>query len=219
MVALAIWPVTLAAQNIDSPYRFLDTRQSVSVFGGHVSTGRGTVGLGPESGMMFGARYSIGVSGPFVLEASLSWFSATRAVQDTVPGDSGRVDIGDVDFSALSLLADIRFNLTGPRTWHGLLPYLLIGGGLTTDAASEDNLNSALPADVKFDFGTTFTGVLGGGIEWVPSSRFGFRVDARNLLWKLTTPAVFLRGLEAGTLPSDQWAQNFALTAGVVLRF
>jgi hypothetical protein len=221
LLALLIVPGVAAAQNIDSPYRFLDTRQAVGVFAGQLLTSRGALGLGPRSGPILGVRYDLGISGPFVLEADLGWFAKSRAVQDTVPGDTTRASVGDVDFRAITAQASLRFNITGPRTWHGILPYVLFGGGITTDVSGDAEPDASLPADVRFDFGTSFTGVLGAGFEWYPgeSGRAGIRLDARNLLWKLKTPGAFLRGDQARILPSDEWAQNFALTAGVVFRF
>lgn len=219
LALLAIGPVTAAAQNIDSPYRFLDTRQSIGPFAGYVSMEPGAIDLGPESGTILGVRYNLGISGPFVLAAELSWISGTRAVQDTVPDDSTWTKIGEADFRVVSALAGLRFNITGPRTWHGLLPYLLFGGGLTSDVAGDSEPNASLPANVQLDFGNTFTGVLGAGLEWLPSESISVRLDARNMLWKLTTPTAFLRGDQNLVLPSDQWTQNIAFSAGVSLRF
>lgn len=219
LVALLIAPRAGAAQNIDSPYRFLDTRQAGGVFAGHLVTNRGSLDLGPRSGPLLGIRYGLGISGPFVLEAEAGWFAKNRAVQDTVPADTTRRSLGDVDFRAVMAQVALRFNITGPRTWHGVLPYVLFGGGITSDVSGDAEPDSSLPADVRLDFGTSFTGVLGGGVEWYASRGLGLRLDARNLLWKLKTPTAFLRGEQAQSLPSDEWTQNIALTAGVVFRF
>jgi opacity protein-like surface antigen len=168
---------------------------------------------------MLGLRYDFGLSGPFVLEATLGWLTSTRALQDTVPGDTTRMTVGDVDFRAISAEVALRFDITGPRTWHGLLPYVLLGVGFTNDRAAESSTQQALPADVRFNFGTRFTATMGGGIEWLPVSRLGLRVDVRNMLWKLKSPSAFLFGDRALSLPSNQWTQNVAFTAGLSLRF
>jgi hypothetical protein len=218
-LAWLLLPRTAAAQTIESPYRFLDTRQSGSAFAGHVVTNTGAIELGPESGTIFGVRYDLGLGGPFTFEIELGWFSSTRAVQDTVPGDTVHVTVGDVDFRAIAGNIALRFNITGPRTWHGLLPYVLLGGGLTSDVAAESGTEKALPADLRFRFGNRFTGVMGGGVEWLPAPRMGVRFDVRNMLWKLNTPTAFLYGDRVLSLPGDQWTQNVSLTAGVSVRF
>jgi len=219
LLALVILPRMVAAQTIESAYRFLDTRQAISVFGGHVETNTGALELGPKPGTMLGLRYDLGLSGPFVLEADFGWFTSKRAVQDTVPGDTTRMTVGDVDFRAIAASVSLRFDITGPRTWHGLLPYVLFGAGFTSDMAAESDIQKALPADVRFKFGSRFTGVMGGGVEWLPASRVGLRFDVRNMLWKLKSPGAFLFGDRALSLPSNQWTQNVALTAGLSLRF
>jgi len=209
-----------AAQSIDSPYRFVDQKQAVSLFTGYIVTGQGTLELGPRSGMVFGGRYDITLSGPFALEADVSWFSKTRAVLDTVPGDTTRSVIGDADFTTLLLTGSLRFNLTGPRTYHGVQPYLAFGIGAALDMSKESALSDSLPANARFDFGTSFIGSLGGGAEIMLGQRLGLRLDARNILWKIKTPEAFLvKGEQALLLPADEWSQNFALTAGLVFRF
>jgi len=219
LLAGALLPRMLSAQTIESAYRFLDTRQSASAFGGQVVANTGAVELGPKSGPMFGVRYDLGISGPFVLEGELGMFSSTRAVPDTVPGDTTWTTVGEVDFRAISASVALRFDVTGPRTWHGLLPFVLFGLGINSDIAAEAELEKNLPADVRFNFGTRFTGVMGGGMEWLPSPTIGVRFDVRNMLWKLKTPSAFLFGDRALSLPNDQWTQNVALTVGVSVRF
>lgn len=208
------------AQNITSPYRFIDNRQSASLFAGYFATGKGALNLGPEPAPVFGARYDLILSGPFTLEANLGWFTSTRMVHDTIPGDTARRVIGEADMNMVMALGGLRFNLTGPRTFHRLLPYVLFGAGVAVDLADDAAVEADLPGDVRFPSGTRFVGQLGGGLEWFPTDQLGLRVDARNVLWKLKTPEAFLlRGEQARLLPADEWAQNFSFTAGLVLRF
>ncbi len=62
--------------------------------------------------------------------------------------------------------------------------------------------------------------MLGGGADIFIGDRLTLRIDARNLLWKLETPEAFLvRADQSLLLPSDEWAQNFSLTAGLAIRF
>jgi hypothetical protein len=219
LLTFVLWPLRTDAQEISSPYRFIETKQSAMVFGGYLSTGRGTLQLGPESTPFYGARYDLIVSGPFALEAEIGRFASTRMVWDTVAGDTTRAVIGEADFGALTALAALRFNLTGARTYHRLLPYLLFGLGAVIETSGESAIEEDLSSDLELDYGTSFAGMLGGGIEWLTDSGFGIRLDARNILWKLKTPRAFLLREEGATLPSDEWSQNFSFTAGLVFHF
>ncbi len=216
----ALLPRGAAAQHIASPYRFLGAKQGGTFFAGYLLTGRGSLQLGPRSGPIFGARYDIILSGPFAIEADLGYFSRTRAVWDTTANDTTRHTVGDANFRAVLATAALRFNLTGPRTYHGILPYLLFGLGAALDVSGSSPAETDLGSDIQFNFGTSFTGVLGGGSEFAVGDHLALRVDARNLLWKLKTPRAFLlKSDQALLLPADEWAQNLSLTAGLVIRF
>lgn len=209
-----------AAQNIDSPYRFIDTKQAGGIYAGYLFTGQGSLNLGPESGALYGVRYDLTLGGPFALEADVGYFSKMRAVYDTVPGDTTRAVVGDSEFSTLLLTAGLRFNLTGPRTYHGLQPYAIFGVGAAFDLSNPSAVDEGLPGNVRFDFGTKFIGMLGGGTEILLGQRYSLRVDARNILWKLDTPQAFLLAGDQGLLlPADEWAQNFGLTVSFAVRF
>lgn len=210
-----------AAQNIASPYRFVDTNQAGSVYAGYLFTGRGTIGLGPDKGLFYGVRYDIALGGgPFALEGDIGYFSSMRAVYDTVPGDTTRAIVGDNDFTALMAGAAIRFNITGPRTYRGFQPYALFGAGFAFDLSDASTVDSELPGNVRFDFGNTFIGMLGGGAEIFLGDRYSLRIDARNILWKLKTPEAFLLAADqALLLPADEWSQNLGLSAGFAIRF
>ena len=210
----------IRAQTIESPYRFVDTKQSGSLYASYLLTGKGSLDLGPEAGLRFGARYDINVSGPFNLEADVSYFSQTRAVFDTIPGDTSRMKIGDSDFSILVIGAGIRFNLTGARTYRRIQPYVLFGAGVALDLSNPSAEDEALANNIRFDFGTAFLGMFGGGTEIMLGERYSLRIDARSTLWKLQTPEAFqLKGDQALLLPADEWAQNLGLSAGLVFRF
>jgi hypothetical protein len=61
------------------------------------------------------------------------------------------------------------------------------------------------------------TGHVGGGLEWHPSQRFSFRLDARNTLWRVHVPRGFI---VTGRRVSDaEWVQNANLSVGGALRF
>ena len=210
-----------AGQRIDSPYRFLDHGQYVGLSGGYAWLSDGRIGNGPEPAPLVGAHWAMRVSGPFALAADVGFMKTTRVVRDTafVAADSMFAAAGEADMYLLTAMGSLRFNITGARTWHGIQPFAVLGGGVALDLASESDDDRALPSDGRFDMGTSFAGQLGAGVDWFPSQRVSIRIDARNLLWKIPIPDLF-RATENGmNLPDSEWEQNFALSAGLSIHF
>jgi hypothetical protein len=216
---LFVAAVPAFGQTIDSPYRFVENSQALGAYGGWVSPGRGALNLGPEAGAVLGARYTLRVSGAFNLDADLSYFASRRIVYDTVPADTALRVAGQADMKVLALIAGLRFDVTGPRTWRGLQPYVVLGGGLAFDLAGDAAAEESLAEDIRFDFGTRLLGTVGGGVEAHLFRNITLRGDARALLWKLNTPRPFLFGEPANYRPADEWTQNAYLSAGISYRF
>lgn len=210
----------VSAQRIETPYRFFEEKQAAGLTFGYISTDQGSLGLGPKSGIAFGGRYHIRLSGPFFVEAEALYFPTTRAVLDTAVVDSAFRNIGEATTALAFLNASLRFQITGQRTWHGILPFILLGAGAGLEVKDDDAADEAVPAEARFDFGTTFAGQLGAGIEVFPVERLAIRIDARNVLWKLDTP----EGLEIETdlgrrVPTDEWTNNLTATIGISIHF
>lgn len=217
---LALTASAAAAQDIDSPYRFVDPAQQVNVFFGAIESDAGTLGMGPESDMAFGVRYGIRLTGPFSVEGAATVFPTARTIMDTVVVgvDTSLVSTGvETDMVLGIVTADLRFDITGARTWHRLMPFALLGAGGAFVLSEDDQADVDVNVDsgVRYDFGTRLVGELGVGVEWFPTERFTLRLDARNMLWKIKAPDAVL------TLggPTDEWVQNFLLSAGVSFRF
>lgn len=208
-----------AAQRIDSPYRFLETTQEANFFVAHVGAQRGSVGLGPENGRAAGVRYAIRMGGPFSIEVEGMYFPTKTAVLDTTVIDSAFVRLGTADRTLVTATAALRLNLTGQRTWHGVQPFLIFGAGAAVQVKSDKAALEAAPIDARYDFGRSLAGSIGGGFAWVPSQRLAIRLDGRNLLWKLKTPAALLRANTGRVNPADEWAQNIVASAGVSILF
>lgn len=215
---LALGAKGAAAQDIDSPYRFVDPGQQVNAFGGLVETDPGTLELGPESGVAYGLRYGIRLAGPFSIEAAVGVFPTTRAVQDTaIAGpDTTLVATGaEADLTIGLASADLRFDITGPRTWHRLMPFALLGVGAAFTLSEDDEADTDVNANVRYDYGTRLMGELGIGMEWFAAEQLTVRLDARNMLWRIDAPV----GLQRLDAPTQEWVQNFLLSAGVSFRF
>lgn len=207
------------AQMISSPYRYVDEGQSAALVGAYAITDRGALELGPRSAPVAGVRYSLRLGGPFDAEASVGYLPTTRVVWDTAAAGQPPVRVGEADLSLLLVDASLRFNITGPRTYHGLMPYALLGGGFAVAASEDESVEDAaqLAPDARFDFGTRFAGHVGAGIEWFATRRLALRADARDVFWKLGTPAAFVR--QDPGLPDSEWVQNFVLSLGAAFHF
>lgn len=215
-------PAAATAQRIDSPYRFIETSQAIGAFGGPVMTGQNALEMGPQDAFVLGARYGIRIGGPFSVEAEASYMPTTRDVfaVDSLAADStDRRLVGEADMALLIVGAQLRFNLTGPRTWHGLQPFIVAGGGFAIDLASSDEIEEDLPRDDRFDFGTSFAGELGAGVEWFIADRVSVRLDAREHFWQLETPNGFSLAPHGGELAEDEWIGNFRASAGISIHF
>lgn len=215
LFGLALGARPAAAQQIPSPYRYVETRQSFGVFGGYFATDQGKLDLGPESGPAGGLRYGIRLGGPFTAEATALFFPSTHAVFDTTTAEVTRPRVGEADIDLVFLGAALRFDLTGPRTYRGLMPYLIAGGGMAFDIAGDSPAETEIAPQARFDFGTRFAGQIGAGIEWFATRRFAIRADARDIFWSLKTPESF-RDQNAS---DSQWVQNFMFSLGLGYHF
>jgi hypothetical protein len=207
-----------AAQRIDSPYRFLQHSQYVGVFAGHVWAQEGQLLMGPQPAPTFGARWGIRLSGPLSIGAELGFTPTTRTVRDTVLvlPDSIYQAVGEADMRLVSLMAEGRFSVTGARTWHGLHPFLSAGAGVVIDIAGTPELEAELTSPERFDFGTSFAGHLGAGVEWFASERISLRLDGRALFWRLRAPEIIT---QRRPIPRSEWENNPVVSAGFSFHF
>lgn len=212
-------PASAAAQDIPSPFRYVETRQEVGIFVGSSSISQGRFGFGPDGGTLLGARWGIDLSGPLGLEAVAGAISGSRDVVNPARVEGDRV-VGEADALIGTVDARLRFTLTGDRTWHGMAPFLLAGGGIAFDLSGSDPDDEELEAQDRFDFGTSFFGTLGGGVRVFLNERIALRGDGVFSLWKLETPPGFSdpeRGFES--VEESQWVNGLHLTLSTVIRF
>ena len=208
-----------AGQTIPSAYRFFETRQEFSAFGGQISPGTGRFGYGPGPGQIIGIRYGLELSGPLSLEGVASWIPTTRDVVDPSRfGGARRVGSADVQLFA----ADVRFKLSliGQRTWHDLSPFLLAGAGMAWDLAQVSPADLDLAEDDRFEFGTAFLGVFGGGLRWFVKDPVTVHAEVGLHLWKLDAPIGFRlvdRGF--GDVGSSEWANATSVSISLGYRF
>ena len=218
LAAALVSPHLARAQDISSPYRYVEPTQSAAAFAGYLATDRGEVGFGPHSAPMLGGTYTIRLSGPLAGEVSVAGAPTQRTVVQrlSLGGQPSAIrEIGDTD--ALLLLADagLRFTLTGPRTWRGFAPYLAASGGLVIDVLGSSELEETIEATQRVDFGPAFAVSVGAGADWFLTERLALRLEARDRLWRLTTP----EGLSESRRQESEWTNNLAVTLGAAFYF
>ncbi|MFW5951110.1 MAG: outer membrane beta-barrel protein [Gemmatimonadota bacterium] len=232
LAALAAFiPLTApaSAQEIHSPYDFVDPSMEFWAFGSAVFTDRGTIDIGPGSGYAGGLGFTVRISGPFNFDTRVAYLPTSRHVYTVMEGvdpDSVLVDpmlgleqVGEADLSLLLLDASLRFDVTGPRTWYRLQPYALIGVGGVLAAASDNDAEENLPedADLRVRFRNGFTGHVGAGVEVYLSDRFTVRAEGRDLLWKIHVPDGFFT--EGRVIDDEEWVQTGHVSLGLAFRF
>ncbi|NIP78117.1 MAG: hypothetical protein GWM90_02490, partial [Gemmatimonadetes bacterium] len=113
----------------------------------------------------------------------------------------------------------IRFDITGPRTWHRIQPYALLGIGGAFTVAEDNAVEEGLPTnvDLRVRFRNGVTGHVGLGAELYLSDQLTLRADARDLLWKVHTPDGFR--VPGRVIDESEWVQTAHLSLGLAYRF
>ncbi|TFG62141.1 MAG: hypothetical protein E4H28_08035, partial [Gemmatimonadales bacterium] len=68
LASLSLPAISVAQEQIDTAYEWIEHGRRVNVFGGHVGRDRGALEFGPGSSSVFGARFRTRVSSPLSLE-------------------------------------------------------------------------------------------------------------------------------------------------------
>jgi hypothetical protein len=221
MVVLGIATASTVAQGqvgyppSQSPFRDLVYRQELTVVGGYFAAGHDPVGVAPMGGPMVGARYEVRIGGPaqFAVRAARV-FSEREILDPTLPLDERIVSRQDWPLYLADL--GITFNLTGQKSFRGIVPVATIGGGIASDFRSREDVGG-------FNFGTAFALSMGAGVRWVPANRYQLRLDVIDYLYQVKYPNSYFTG--SGTLPpvrsgpQNVWTHNAAITLGGSYQF
>lgn len=219
----------LRAQSVPSPIRYIEPKHSFGVSLGYLFTSPAVeinetqVEFGPQSAPMIDARYQIRFGGPLSGEVRAGFIPAKRRVYEptgeTNPSAFVPREVGTQDMAMVVGEAGLVFHLTGPRTWHGLAPFLAGTGGIVSDLNRGSDLEEDfnIPETTRYDFGPGFAIGLGLGTDWFPTRRLSVRVEARDRLWQIKAP----QGLAnlAGQRSVSEWTHNFSVNLGAALHF
>jgi hypothetical protein len=208
-----------AAQSIPSPYQHIEAGSEAGPFVGYASVNTGRFGYGPRGGLLLGARWGIEVAGPISFETVVGVIPGTRDVINPGRAEGDR-KVGEADVLMTSVDARFKFSFTGRRTWHSISPFLVFGGGLAFDLAPDAVDDELLdPAD-RFEYGTSFHGIMGAGTRWWINERLTLRGDAAFQLWRLDTPPGFAtpeRGFPS--VEEKEWVSGLRLSMSALIRW
>jgi len=219
-IALAFVTTTAGAQvghlPSQSPFVDLESGQELTFFAGYFKAGRDPVGVTPRSGPMFGLRYEIRVGGPAQIMARIARVSSERFPID--PTQSGAAaQLGKRSVSMNLVDVNVVVNLTGQKSFHGIVPVINLGAGIASCGCNVE--------PDPYRFGTPFAFSLGGGLRYVPGGRFQLRVDVNDYLYQLKYPTAYYvapTGGSAAAAPKQArsfWKNNPAITLGASYLF
>jgi hypothetical protein len=212
-------PGEASAQAVPSPYRFVEERQEVGVFAGYLDAATGRFGYGPAGGLWLGARYGLELAGPLSIEGVVGAVKGTRDIVSPARPEGDRV-VGEGDALITTIDGRLKLSVTGARSWRGLSPFLVFGGGVAFDVADQPTSDALLESDEVFEFGTTFFGTAGIGTRWFVTRRLALRTDAIFSLWKLTTPPGFGDPqLALGPVAEGEWVRGLSITGSILFRW
>jgi hypothetical protein len=201
-----------------SPFRDLEYRQELTVFGGYFNAGTDVAGVAPQSGPAVGLRYELRIGGPVQLMVRATRVDSERQLVDAGVAAPAR------NFAVRSqplYVADVglSLNLTGQRTYRGFIPVVNGGFGIASDFEGDADQQSDTTRR-GYKFGTPFAFSFGGGLRWTRGGRFQLRADVADYLYQIKYPASFYAA-PTGVTPvldpdvkQNQWKHNVALTLG-----
>ena len=195
LAALALYPAALEgqAERIDSPFRWRERGFRVGLFGGYHAGNRGGLEFAQGPTSVTSAKMRVRASSPLSLELGATYGAADRWTLDVLAG-GGPAIVDTVAAGWLRADAGAQIGLTGARTWNGIHPYGLIGGGFVfgiDEGASEALADQALEP-FRYDISTAPHIYVGFGFEIFPSEKIGIGFEVRDYLVRVTAPEGYL---------------------------
>jgi hypothetical protein len=189
-----------------SPFRDLEHTREWTYFAGYYSAEKDPEGVAPRSGPMLGGRWDVRLGGPAYVAARLGGAMLPRSIIDpSKPIDERFVGEETVPMLFTDLVLGIQ--LTGFKSWHGIVPLINGGFGLTADLRGKNDVG-----DYRFGAPMTFT--YGAAIKWLPGRNWQVRVDWSTYIYRIHYPESYY--LRTGTddpvrlpnEPNSLWQKN-----------
>lgn len=190
-LAVALSVVAQAQVGYDpgkSPYRDLDRSQEITIVTGQFRASADPARVAPQTGAVIGVKYQWLVSGPANISAEISRVGSERRVLDPL-ANATCVGVAPADCKLIKTyrwplyFLDLGFamNLTGSRTYYGLVPELRAGLGLLSDFHTKSDVGD-------FGVGTRFVFSYGTSVRWVSAGRYQLRFDFGDRLYSVKYP-------------------------------
>jgi len=220
LLVLACSAVPLAAQqeSINSPYRWIERGFRIGLWGAYHAGDRGNLEYAQGPAPAFGAKTRIRVSAPLNIELGATYAAADRWVVDPRI-ETGPAVVDTVSSGWLRMDVGVQVGLTGNRTWHGIQPYGLLGGGWAFGINEGGSAVFADPALEGFRYrigGGAPHVYIGTGFEIFPSEKIGIGFEVRDYLIRQKVPKGFITSdlldliEESGApAPGTGWPMNF----------
>jgi hypothetical protein len=202
-----------------SPFRDLESRQDLTFLAG-LGGGRDRLGAAPNGGLAIGVRHDLRVSGPAALMSRVIVQLSDRDILRT-RGVPPAARIASSESQPL-YFADVgvTLNLTGQKSWRGLVPSLNGSLGFVGDFRDASDSSG-------FRFGNRFALQFGAGVKWHAPGRWTVRADLTNYFYNVTYPNTFrilapvngeqpLLGVAEG---ARTWVRNSMLLVGLTRHF
>lgn len=197
-----------------SPYQDLRGKQALTLTTGLLAPGGDPAGVGPRSGMQVSLRYELLLTGPLWLQARTTYAPRLeRSVKDPLVSGAAR-DVGTSKRPFAALEAGFGMNLTGNKSWRGIVPQLHGAFGWATGGTTRADLGG-------YTFGNKFTVSYGLGVRVPTGNRWEISADATHLFWKYSYPIDYGPSGTAGAnamLPRgalSPWQGNLLLNVGM----
>lgn len=217
IVAAGPLPAQVGYAPSASPYRDLEFQRSWSLFGGGFRAQADPVGIAPQSGTMFGARFDGRITGPAYLSLRVAQATLEHRIIDPVKPIGDR-HVGNQMLPILFADLGITMNLTGSKSWHSLVPMVSGGLGFSADLRGQNDLGG-------YRFGAPFTFTFGFGTQYVSHGTWGLRVDWTNYMYRIHYPdSYFVRSgpddpVRLPGEPASFWRRNTIFQLGVIHYF
>lgn len=223
----ALVPSVLAAQvghePDRSPFHDLTTRQGLSISIGRFAGNPGAAGVGARPGLLAALRFDTQLSGPADLWVSVGRIASSRYVIDATK-DSATRRSGPIDMRIIAADLGLALNLTGPKTWRGIAPYVGLGIGVLSPTPARTDPGG-------YQAGTNFAFVPTIGTRVFIGRAVALRLEGRDYYFRYEWPLLYYttpqdaNGKELPpavldlTTPGKQWTHNFTLSVGLLYAF
>jgi hypothetical protein len=167
-----------------SPFRDITYGNGWTFTAGKVYGDGGSVRMSPNSGSSFALRYDVRFSGLLQGYAELGRMSLERQVMHRDDSVANRFS-GPFDMTVWTPQVGIQINLTGPKRWRGLAPF--IAGSLGAAVGEEIAQDTS-----NFLFGSKLVFVPSAGLRAYVGDRLHVRLEGQMYYWKMKYPSVWL---------------------------